>query len=342
MIAGVTMILSRQLSVVIPSWNGEVLLRTCLPALARQTISGFEIIVVDNGSTDGSLGYLAVTHPHVRCLCNPENRGFAPAANQGIAAARGEYIALLNNDTEPAPDWLERLAACMEREPGLFSVGSKMLCYRDRGRIDDAGTGYTILGVSFRYGDGLPDGPAWPSREVFTVCAGAALYRKDLLLALGGFEETFFAYVEDVDLGWRARRAGYRNWFCAESVVWHLGSASSGSRYNPFKIFLTNRNNLWLLRRNLPWWLWGLSLPVLAGLMLKAVFYAMHGREMAGACLRAVWAGVRQRPASAPVPGGADWRRDVAIWGWLWMMTVEWGVLRWRRRQLSLPGAAKS
>ena len=332
------MIVPQQLSVVIPNWNGEAWLRICLPALARQTIPGFEIIVVDNGSTDGSLDYVARHHPAIRCLRNGENLGFSRAVNQGIQAAGGDYIALLNNDTEPAPDWLGQLAACMERHPGLFSVGSKMLCYRNRDRIDDAGDGYTALGFAFRHGDGLPDGPDWPSREVFAACAGAALYRKDLLLELGGFAESFFAYVEDVDLGWRARRAGYRNWFCAESVVWHVGSASSGSKYNPFKIFLTNRNNLWLLRRNLPWWLLGLASPLLlAGLLLKTVFYARHGREMAGACLRAVWAGLRQRPAAAPVPGGASWRRDLEIWGWSWTMTAEWMVLKWRRRRSPLP-----
>jgi GT2 family glycosyltransferase len=336
------MIEPRQLSVVIPNWNGEVWLRICLPALARQTLAGFEVIVVDNGSTDGSLAYLAQAHPEVHCLCNAENRGFSGAVNQGIRAARGEYVALLNNDTEPAPDWLERLAACMDRHPNLFSVGSKMLCYQNRDRIDDAGDGYTVLGFAFRRGDELPEARYRQDAEVFTVCAGAALYRKDLLLALDGFAESFFAYVEDVDLGWRARRAGYRNWFCADSIVWHIGSASSGSRYNPFKIFLTNRNNLWLLRRNLPWWLLCLAAPlVLLGLLLKTGFYACRGQEMAGACLRALWQGVWQRPAAAPVPGGACWHRDLAIWAGFWRMTGEWALLRWHRYRSPLPKTAK-
>lgn len=320
------------ISVVIPNWNGEKYLRLCLTALSRQTRSDFEILVVDNGSSDGSLALLARDYPAVRCLRNAVNTGFAAAANQGLAAAAGVYVALLNNDTEPAPDWLEQLACCLDRHPDACAAGASLLRYDRRDRLEDAGGGYTILGIAFRYGEDEVES-AWPRQdaEVFTVCAGAALYRRERVQALGGFAEPFFAYVEDLDLGWRARRAGYSNWSCPAARVWHVGSASSGSRYNPWKVQLTTRNNLWTLRRNLPAPLLALSLPaLLAGTLLKTVFYARQGRDLWPAQWRGLCAGLRAPPPLPPLPQ-RSWRRDLALWAGFWGMTATWLGSLWRR-----------
>jgi GT2 family glycosyltransferase len=322
-----------RISVVIPNWNGERFLRVCLPALAAQTCRDFETIVVDNGSSDGSLRYLETLGPQARVIRNPDNLGFAAAANQGARAADGRFVALLNNDTEPEPDWLGRLVACIERDDGLFAVGSTLLVFDRPGVLEDAGNSYTALGFAYHRGEGLAEAEYRQDEDVFTVCAGAALYRKEPLLALGGFSEQFFAYVEDVDAGWRARRTGYRNRLCAAARVRHRGSATSGAKYNPFKVFLTNRNNVWLLRRNLPAWLLFPALPLLGlGFLIKTFFYGLRGRAVLGAHLRGTWEGLRVRPEQPGLtPGETSWRRDLAIWWSMVKMTGEWAAWKWRR-----------
>lgn len=312
-------------SVVIPNWNGERFLRACLPALAEQTYHDFETIVVDNGSTDSSLEYLSALRPRPEIIRNQENLGFAAAANQGTRVAKGRFVALLNNDAVPAPDWLEHLVKCISPDETLFAVGSTILDFHRPGVIEEAGGGYTALGFAYRRGEGLPETTCPKDADVFTVCAGAALYRKELLLAMGGFPEQFFAYVEDMDAGWRARRAGYRNRICAAARVRHMGSATSGSKHNPFKIHLTNRNNVWMIRRDMPTWLLVPTLPLLClGFLMKTVFYALRGREMLEAHWRGVWEGLRVRPEPGRVPGTTDWRRDLAVWGRMVVMTLEW------------------
>ncbi len=322
-----------EISVVIPNWDGEKLLRSCLPALAAQTCRDFETIVVDNGSTDGSLAYLKASQPQAQVICNQENRGFAAAANQGLHAARGRFVAFLNNDAMPDADWLEKLAASLSQDNRLFAVGAALVEAARPEVLEDAGDGYTVFGFAFRRGQGRPAARYRSDAEVFSVCAGAALYRKDLLLEMGGFADTFFAYLEDVDAGWRARRTGYRSRFCAAARVRHLGSASSGSKYNRFKVFLTSRNNVWLLRRNLPAWLLLPTLPLLgAGFLAKSLFYARLGLRLVGAQWRGAWEGLLTAPQTALLPGDCSMRRDAAIWLDLARMTGGWALGGWPGR----------
>lgn len=215
------------ISVVVPNWNGRRWLPGCLSALAAQTAAPAEVIVVDNGSTDDSLPWLRVNHPGVRVLELGTNTGFAHAANRGIEAARGEYVALLNTDVELEPAWLERMAAALAAAPWAGAVACKMLSLHDRRRVYDAGDILRRDGACEQRGRFLLDDGRWDEPgEVFGACAGAALYRCAALRSVGGFDERYFAYLEDVDLALRLRLAG---WSClyVPAVAWHAGEGSS-------------------------------------------------------------------------------------------------------------------
>jgi GT2 family glycosyltransferase len=216
-----------QVSVVIPNWNGRRWLPECLRSLAAQTRAPDEVIVVDNGSGDGSLAYLRAEHPAVRVLAQGRNTGFAYAANRGIEAARGHLVALVNTDVVFPPEWLERMAAALDRQPTAASAACKMLSLEDPAVVYDAGDVLRRDGACDQRGrfcrdDGRFDQPG----EVFGACAGAAMYRREAVVGVGAFDERFFAYLEDVDLALRLR---LRGWTCAyEPVVcWHAGEGSS-------------------------------------------------------------------------------------------------------------------
>jgi GT2 family glycosyltransferase len=215
-------------SVVIPNWNGLRWLPECLRSLAAQTRPAQEVIVVDNGSRDGSLEHLRDEHPGVRVLAQDRNTGFAYAANRGIEAASGEMVALINTDVVLSPDWLQRMAAALASQPAAAAVAGKMLSIDDPGRIYDAGDVLRRDGACDQRGrfgpdDGRFDAPG----EVFGACAGAALYRRAAVIGAGGFDERFFAYLEDVDLALRLR---LRGWTCAyePATCRHAGEGSSG------------------------------------------------------------------------------------------------------------------
>jgi GT2 family glycosyltransferase len=237
--------------VVIPNWNGAHWLPGCLESLAGQTLQPAEIIVVDNGSTDGSLELLRERYPSVQVIELGRNTGFAFAANRGIEAATSDHVALVNTDVELEPDWLERMARALESDPAAASVASKMMDLRERDRFYDAGDILRRDGACeqrgrFRQDDGRYDEPG----SVFAACAGAALYRRAVLLSLGGFDERFFAYLEDVDLGLRLRLAG---WTCLyePAVAYHASEGSSGALSRPMQS-LVERNTLLLVAKAFP------------------------------------------------------------------------------------------
>lgn len=240
------------MAVVIPNWNGARWLPGCLGSLANQTLPPGEVIVVDNGSSDGSLELLRGAHPEVRVIELGRNTGFAFAANRGIeAAATADAVALINTDIELAPDWLERMARALEAEPSAAAVACKMLDLRDRDVFYDAGDILRRDGACeqrgrFRRDDGRYDEPG----SVFAACAGAALYRRQAVLALGGFDERFFAYLEDVDLGLRLRLAG---WTCRyePAVAYHASEGSSHALSRPMQS-LVERNTLLLVAKAFP------------------------------------------------------------------------------------------
>lgn len=239
-----------RLSVIIPTWNGAELLTAALASLERQHCRDFEILVVDNGSSDGTVERLAPAVPGVRWIRLPENRGFAAAVNAGIRAAEGEIIVLMNNDTEADPDWLGALVTALDTHPEVGSCASKMLLHMDRGRIDSAGVQLGIY--ASQIGHGEADGPQFAEpRHVFAACGGAAAYRRHALEAVGLFDERFFAYFEDVDLGARLQLAGYRCLYVPDAVICHRVSATA-RRLPGTKFYLLMRNSLFLFFQTMP------------------------------------------------------------------------------------------
>ncbi|WP_297980577.1 glycosyltransferase family 2 protein [uncultured Methanobrevibacter sp.] len=250
-----------KVSVVTPNYNGLKFFKPYFESLAIQNSFIEEIIIVDNGSTDGSIEFLHdladSNYPiPIRIIENDDNLGFAPAVNQGIELAKSEYVYSINNDLEVEENAIESLILAMDesitKNENPFSIQSKMIQYHNKDLIDDAGDEYNLLGWTKKLGDGQPVSRFNEKKEIFSSCAGAALYRKSVLEELGCFDDNFFAYVEDIDLSYRAQINGYRNFFNPDSIVYHYGSATSGSRYNEFKVRLAARNNVWLVYKNQP------------------------------------------------------------------------------------------
>ena len=240
------------LDIVIPNYNGKQFLATCLESIFRQTFTSFQVIVVDNGSTDGTVAYLHDRYPAVRVIALPENTGFSVAVNQGIKAGNSPLVFLLNNDTELAPECLQELVRAAEQHDDAF-FAPKMLSFQERHILDGAGEGFLRGGVGYRLGTMERDSEVYnASRRVFGACGGAALYRRSLFGQVGMLDEDFFAYLEDVDLNFRANRAGLTCRYVPAAVVYHIGSATTGSKINPFTVKLSTRNNLYLLLKNYP------------------------------------------------------------------------------------------
>jgi GT2 family glycosyltransferase len=241
-------------SVIIPNWNGAAHLPTCLDSLRRQTFRDFEIIVVDNGSTDESLDLLARDYPEVRVLALGENRGFAGACNAGIRAARGEFIVLLNNDTEADPRWLEEVVAAFRRHPEAGLVASKMLLFDRRDVFHTAGDYYRVDGRPGNRGVWETDRGQYDREEyVFSACGGSAAYRRTMLDEIGLLDEDFFYSCEDVDLAWRAQLSGWRCVYAPRAVVYHKLSATGGGTTASF---YDGRNLIYLLVKDYPGDLW--------------------------------------------------------------------------------------
>ena len=267
-----------EVSVVIPNFNGIAFLDSVLASLEGQTLSNFEVILVDNGSTDGSCSFVTANYPWVHLIELSENFGFCGAVNAGIRAAKAPYVLLLNNDTEVKEDFVEEMLAAIRRHKNAFSCGARMVQYHDRDRLDDVGNYYCALGWSFARGRGKDIHAYETEDRLFSACAGAAIYRKKILEKIGYFDEEHFAYLEDTDIGYRARIYGYENWYAPKAIVYHVGSGTSGSRYNQFKTRYSSRNNIYLIYKNMPLLQIILNLPFLAvGFLIKFLFFAVKG-----------------------------------------------------------------
>lgn len=280
-----------QVTVVIPNYNGLAFMEVCMASLAAQTYQRFKILVVDNGSTDGSVEWLKTwkrkcqeadgKNPcSAEVIFLPENTGFSGAVNVGIKASDTPYVILLNNDTKADAYYVAELVHAIEQSPKIFSVSSKMIQMAQPELMDDAGDMYSLLGWAYQRGVGQDIRRYQKACRVFSACAGAAIYRKSVFEEIGYFDEMHFAYLEDIDIGYRARIAGYDNVYCPAAVVWHVGSGTSGSKYNSFKVKLAARNNIYLNYKNMPApQLFLNAVPIAVGTFLKYQFFRKMGYE---------------------------------------------------------------
>lgn len=310
-------------TIVIPNYNGMAYIENCLASLREEPA---QVIVVDNGSGDGSRELVREKFPNVRLIALDRNYGFCKAVNRGMEASETTYVILLNNDTAAEPGFVRALEKAMDGDGRAFSGAARMVSLRRPELIDDAGDYYCALGWAFAAGRDKPrenyDGP----REIFSACGGACIYRRQILDRIGMMDENHFAYLEDVDLGYRARIHGYRNLYVPEAVVRHAGSASSGSRYNAFKAKQTARNSVYLAYKNMPPAQLLLNLPfLLAGFLVKQIFFLRKG--LGGSWLKGTAEGLRLCCSSGgrkrrvrfvwkrlPVYAGVQWELWRNIW----------------------------
>lgn len=272
-------------SVIVLNWNGRDVLTECLQALSVQTYPHYEILVVDNGSTDGSAALVRERFPQVRVIALPENVGFGAGNNIGYRHAQGEYIALLNNDTCVAQQWLAALCDALERYPAAGSAASKIVFYDQPDWIDTAGDEFFSIGIARKRGHLLPgQGNFDQETFIFGACAGAALYRRAMLDAIGFFDEDFEIYDDDVDLSFRAQLANWKCVYVPTALVRHHVSATM-SKQSQRSMYLIKRNTFWVLLKNIPtalWWRYGFF--ILGYHLLSDLHAATQG--YAGAILR--------------------------------------------------------
>lgn len=273
-----------KVSIITPNFNGENFLNIYFESLISQNKHIREVVIVDNGSTDNSVNIIKdyqknLDYPlQIILIQNKENLGFAKATNQGIKIAQSELLLFLNNDVELNNNSISSLINCIIKDDFIFSSASKMIQFNNRNLIDDAGDEYTLLAYTKKVGNGQNINKYTKEREIFSSCAGAALYKRSLVIKLGCFDENFFAYMEDVDLAYRAQINGYKNVYCPESIVYHIGSGSSGSKYNEFKIRLSARNNVLVIYKNLPIPQKIINIPfIFLGFLIKYLFFVKKG-----------------------------------------------------------------
>jgi GT2 family glycosyltransferase len=252
-------------SIIVVNYNGMAFLDKCLGALRRQSYPSVEVLLVDNGSMDGSVEFVREKYPEVKVIENGENIGFARANNVGIRASRGELIATLNNDTEASPGWLDALAGAMLSDDRVGMCASKMLRMDDPSIIDSTGICISRSGACWDRGMFELDGGQYEAmEEVFGPCAGAALYRRSMLDEVGLFDEDFTSYLEDTDLAFRGRLAGWRCLYVPKAVVYHVHGGTAGY-VSPYTVYYGNRNIVWYPFKDFPLPLLLTSLPFIIG-----------------------------------------------------------------------------
>ncbi len=240
-----------KVSVIIVNWNGLTHLEVRLDSLQNQTFRDVEVILVDNGSVDGSVAFVGEKYPWVKLVCLAENTGFATGNNRGFEQARGAYIVPLNNDTRVAPDWLEQLVAVADGRPQVGMVASRICSFDDPDLLDSIGMGICRDGMArgkFR-NRRWSDVQMSEVAEILIPSACAALYKRDMIAEVGFFDDDFFAYAEDVDLGLRGLLAGWDAVAATKAVVYHKYSQTSG-KLSPFKVYLVERNHYWVALKN--------------------------------------------------------------------------------------------
>lgn len=284
--------ISGLVSVIIPNWNGAKYLTSCLESLNRQTCNDMEVIVVDNASVDGSQALMRDNFAWATLIELPDNQGFTGACNVGIRAAKGEFVVLLNNDTEVAPDWCAEIVDAFARHPEIGSVASKMLLYDQRDTIHTAGDFFTTDGRPGNRGVWEKDTGQYDHEEfVFSACGGSSAYRRVMLDQIGLLDDRLFFLLEDVDLGWRAQLAGWRCLYTPKAVVYHHLSATGGGATSSY---YAGRNLLPVLVKVLPAALWRKHFWKIAAAQWREARSALRAwrGEAARARLRGMLAGI--------------------------------------------------
>jgi GT2 family glycosyltransferase len=251
-------------SIIITYWNNAEHLPHCLRCLSLQTFQDFEIVIIDNGSLDGGTDQLEQTYPQLRIHIErlPSNKGFAVANNLGAEIARGRWLALLNTDAFPEPEWLEKILQAANKHPEFSFFSCRQIQSNQPDILDGSGDEYHISGLAWRRFYNYPaHNFGLKEEEVFSACAAASMYHRDDFLKVGGFDEDYFSYFEDVDLSFRLRLGGGRCLYVPQAVVYHVGSASSGKTSN-FVIYYGHRNLVWTFFKNMPGPLFWLYLPL--------------------------------------------------------------------------------
>lgn len=308
----------KKVTVVIPNWNGKEYLKKCLDSLMKQSIGAADVIVVDNGSRDGSQEEVKHNYPWVQLIELDQNYGFCKAVNTGIREAKTEYVILLNNDIVADADFIKYLLLRAEQNPKLFSCQAKMLQMDRPDRIDNAGDEYCALGWAYTRGKDATAERFHQAEQIFSGCGGAVLYRRNVFDQIGLFDEAHFAYLEDVDIGYRAKICGYENWYEPESIVYHKGSAATGSRHNAFKVAHASRNNMYLIYKNMARWQILINLPFLfVGCIIKFLYFVP--KKLGHIYLKGIWQGIllcRRGEKFSLVPENFDrcWRIQLILW----------------------------
>lgn len=272
-------------SIIIPHLNGKHHLDECLGSLRCQSFTDFEVILVDNGSTDGTQEYVREKYPEVRLLELGENLGFTGACNAGYEGSYGEFIILLNNDTETDPNWLQAIVDGFERQPRAGSIASKMLLFDQRQVFHTAGDFYSVSGLPGNRGVWQKDTGQYDQEEpVFSACGGAAAYRRRMLDEVGFLDDDFFFSCEDVDLAWRAHLSGWQVIYEPTAVVYHKLKASGGGGVN--SSYYDGRNFLYLIWKNYPSSLLRRNWKAILRAQLKISSEALHSWRGAAARAR--------------------------------------------------------
>lgn len=317
-------------SVVIVNYNGGSYLQQAVDSLRRQTEQDFEVIIADNASQDGSMDTLDTSGlPAVRLIRNADNLGFALANNEAAKIANGRWLVLLNPDAAAEPDWLAQFGRAAKRFPGCRVFTSAQLSMHDENLMDGAGDAYLAFGVPWRGGFGHPRAELPQTGACFSACGAGAMYDRQLFLEAGGFDERFFCYCEDVDLGFRLQLIGEDCIFVREAVIHHANSAISGVG-SPFSSYHGTRNRIWTYFKNMPLPLLLLTLPAHAAISIYLIIRAAFLGRLE-ATFRGTWHGFRDLPSVLADPRWRACPRKVTI-GHL-MQTMAWNPFRMSRRE---------
>jgi GT2 family glycosyltransferase len=287
------------ISIVIPNYNGKEHLRVCLESIRNQTYKDYEIILVDNNSKDDSIKFTEENFPEVRIVKLNYNSGFAKAVNEGIKKSKGEYVLLLNNDTECESDFLsEMISGFKSEETG--SVACKMLNFYDRSIIDNAGDFIKLRGSPYARGFQKKDSGQYEKEEyIFGACAGAAVYRKEVFEKAGYFDEDFFAYYEDVDMSFRMQIEGYKCFYNPKAVCYHKRGGTSGSM-SGLETMLCEKNLVAVRLKNYPLTLLIASFPFFMFVRIKRyyIFLTRHSYSLFKSAVKGYFRGLAEFPKS--------------------------------------------